>query len=259
MPPELSSILSYMLRPSHGLLLLALIGWLWWHYRGSFRGRRMMQGALVMLGLIILTPLPQFAISPLENRFPVPGHPENVSGIILLTGGEKAALSLARSDLLYSDAGERVMLAARLAHLYPDARILVTGAGGHELAQADISAKLLRDIGIDAGRIVVEKEARNTHENATLSFEHIGPGASETWLLVTSAYHMPRAVGVFRKAGWSVTPWPTDFRTTGDTFKMFWSLPSVVGGARTFDLAFHEWVGLLSYYFSGWSDELFPS
>jgi uncharacterized SAM-binding protein YcdF (DUF218 family) len=79
----------------------------------------------------------------------------------------------------------------------------------------------------------------------------------ETWLLVTSAFHMPRAMGLFRKAGFAVLPWPTDYRTSGrEGIGMFRDGP--VDALQTTTLAMREWIGLLAYFLSGRIDRLLP-
>ena len=98
----------------------------------------------------------------------------------------------------------------------------------------------------------------NTLENAILSKDLARPQPGERWLLVTSAYHMPRAIGIFRKAGFDVEPYPVDWRTSGsgDALRPF---PTVGDGLRRTDTAVREWVGLLVYWLMGMSSSLFPA
>ena len=87
----------------------------------------------------------------------------------------------------------------------------------------------------------------------------VDPKPGQRWLLVTSAWHMPRAMAAFRKAGFQVEPWPVDYRTAGwsDAFHLF-PFESPAQGLRQLDLAVHEWLGLLAYRLSGRSDDAFP-
>src|SRR5262249_31594682 len=91
--------------------------------------------------------------------------------------------------------------------------------------------------------ITLEDHSRNTVENAVYSKAIVQPKPGERWLLVTSAYHIPRAIGVFRKAGFPVEPYPVDWRTRGveDALHPF---ATVSDGLRRTDTAVHEWVGL---------------
>ena len=123
-------------------------------------------------------------------------------------------------------------------------------------------ADAVRDFFIDAGiapnRILIESDARNTYENAVLTKRLLHPEPGTRWVLVTSAYHMPRSVGVFREAGYDVIPFPVDFRTRGsqDAWRPF---DSIAAGLQRTDLAVKEWMGLLAYWVTGRSSALFPS
>jgi uncharacterized SAM-binding protein YcdF (DUF218 family) len=107
-------------------------------------------------------------------------------------------------------------------------------------------------------RVIAEDRSRNTVENAEFSKALAKPQPGERWLLVTSAYHMPRAIGIFREAGFDVEPYPVDWRTSGsgDALRPF---PTVGDGLRRTDTAVREWVGLLVYWLMGMSSELFPA
>ena len=130
-----------------------------------------------------------------------------------------------------------------------------SGLDGEFWAQA--GARFFTALGIDPGRIIEEGASRNTEENAQLTKELLNPQPGETWLLVTSAFHMPRSVGLFRKAGFEVVPWPTDYFTTGqDSFGIRLDQPAENFSVAT--RAMREWVGLLAYWATGKIDEVWP-
>jgi uncharacterized SAM-binding protein YcdF (DUF218 family) len=124
------------------------------------------------------------------------------------------------------------------------------------MSEAEAMRAVLLADGVADDRILVEGRSRNTVENALFAQKLAQPKPGETWILVTSATHMPRAVGCFRHIGWSVVPYPVDFRSDAP-----WSLEAVVlsRNLALFELAFHEWVGLVTYRLLGWTDTLFPS
>ena len=150
---------------------------------------------------------------------------------------------------------------AGLARRYPDARILFSGGSGalvyDEGSEAPFALRQLEDFGIAPSRIILEDRSRNTVENAVYSKQVANPQPGQRWLLVTSAYHLPRAVGVFRKFGFPVEPYPVDWRTRGpaDAWRPF---ATVGDGLRRLDTAVREWAGLLVYWLTGRSSELFP-
>jgi uncharacterized SAM-binding protein YcdF (DUF218 family) len=102
----------------------------------------------------------------------------------------------------------------------------------------------------------MERLSRNTEENATLSKALAGPKPGERWLLVTSAYHMPRSVGLFRRAGFAVEPYPVDWRTSRENLLTPFNLAGE--GLERTDLAIREWMGLAAYRISGKTSELLP-
>lgn len=220
-------------------------------------------GALLVLAAGFL-PLGNWLVLPLEQRFsetrsPQPG--DRVDGIIILGGFEDGWVTGGRGSLHLNMAAERLTEGVRLARAFPDARIVFTGGSGTlwrsgEVATGPVS-DYLRSLGIAADRIVLEGKSRNTHENAVYTKKVLDPKPGERWILVTSAYHMPRAMGVFRKEGFDVVPYAVDYRTRGpeDATRMFDSVPA---GFMRSDLAVKEWIGLVSYRVMGRTSQLLP-
>ncbi|MBL0403079.1 YdcF family protein [Microvirga aerilata] len=215
--------------------------------------------ATIALGLL---PLASYILLPLEERFPPfrdDGKP--VDGIILLGGSVEASDSAARGRLVANESAERVLDTIQLAHRYPTARILISGGGGTVFgdgaAEAPVIAGYFKSIGIDPARILVEDRSRTTAENATFSRELAKPREGERWLLVTSAWHMPRAVGVFRKAEFTTAPYPVDFRTAGGS-RTHRPFAFISEGLRRLDIGTKEWAGLIGYRLTGRTSELFP-
>jgi uncharacterized SAM-binding protein YcdF (DUF218 family) len=258
-----SKIAWFFTTPSNLLLSLILLGLALSLFK---RLRRLGIGlslaltlATIALGLL---PISSYILLPLEERFPPfrdDGRP--VDGLILLGGAVEAADSRARGSIVANESAERVLDTIRLAHRYPNARILISGGGGTVFgdgaAEAPVIADYFKSIGIDPNRLLVEDRSRTTAENAVYSRELAKPAEGERWLLVTSAWHMPRAVGVFEKVGFPVTPYPVDFRTAGGsgTHRPF---AFVSEGLRRLDIAAKEWAGLIAYYASGRTNRLFP-
>jgi uncharacterized SAM-binding protein YcdF (DUF218 family) len=160
-----------------------------------------------------------------------------------------------------NEAAERLTEAVALSRRYPAAKVVFTGAAITILTSsgsaAEATAMMLGDLGVGEERLLLEREARSTWENAVYAKRVAEPKAGQRWLLVTSAAHMPRAIAVFRKVGFAVEPWPVDYRTAGrqDIWRLF-DAPSE--GLKRFEAALREWIGLLAYRLTGRSDELFP-
>ena len=258
-----SKVAWFFATPSNLLLSLILLGLLLALFP-RFRKRGIGLSLIVTLATMALglLPIATYILVPLEERFPVfrdDGRP--VDGIILLGGAVEASDSAARGTIVANESAERVLDTIQLAHRYPGARLLISGGGGtvfgDGVAEAPIIAGFLKSLGIDPARMVVEDRSRTTHENAAFSRSLVEPKEGERWLLVTSAWHMPRAVGAFRRAGFAVTAYPVDYRTPGasDARRPF---AFVANGLRRLDIAVKEWLGLLAYRLAGYTDALLP-
>lgn len=257
----LSKIVWFCLQPSSVLLLLLIAGALLVRYGRTMAGMRCLTSGLAGFAVIGLSPLADVIAHPLEARFPRPelGH-EPVHGIIVLGGAEDPNPG-ARELMSLNDAGERLTEAVALARRYAGARLIFSGGTGallrKEISAAERASGLFEALGVEQRRIVLEDRSRTTEENARFSHELLNPQRGERWLLVTSAWHMPRAVGCFRKVGFDVVAWPVDYRTSAvlDVTHVFASVPD---GLRRFDLMAKEYVGLLAYRLTGRIDSIFP-
>ena len=259
----LSKVAYFLITPSNALIFTALAGLL---LLSTTRLRRT-GTALALLGVVGLAvgglaPLSEAALLPLEQRFPpYPADGPAPAGIIVLGGGIEAGLSEARAQVVVNDAGERPIYLADLARRYPAARLVFSGGSGFVgggIAEADIVSREADTIGVPRTRLILENRSRNTRENATFSAALVHPKPGERWLLVTSAWHMPRAIGCFRQAGFTVDAFPVDYRTRGwgdlTRFNGFAS-----DGLLQLDLAVKEWIGLLVYRWAGYTPDGFPA
>lgn len=248
-------------QPGNLLLLLLLAGVVW--SAASTRRRGFPLVVLAALGFLAVTVLPvgDWVVAPLEARFPSPRPlPERIDGIIVLGGAVDTVGSQAHGQVALNDAAERLTMAAALARRYPAARLVLSGGNGEivpgAVTEAAVMRTLLVSLGVDAHRLVLEDRSRNTIENAVYSKALAQPQPGQTWLLVTSAAHMPRAVGCFRHVGWDVLPYPVDYQTgralTPDRFELG-------DGLALFDHGVREWVGLVAYRLLGRIDTLFPA
>ena len=183
-----------------------------------------------------------------------------IHGIVVLGGVLDAKMTRARGKLSVNDGVERISEVKVLLEHSPEARIVFSGGSGNPLDQenkeAHVAPDAFRLFSINPDLVLFEDQARNTFENAKFTFDTVKPKREENWVLVTSAFHMPRSVGTFRKAGWRIIPYPVDFLTTGDiAFRPSFNFRRGISG---FSKAFHECLGLLFYWLTDRSDSLFP-
>lgn len=258
----------FLLQPSTLIALLigygAILIWTGW----ARWGRRFVTIGAILLLLAGLSPLGNALILPLEDRFPRTDldAPPSPTGFIILGGAEDRLVGTARNAVALNEAAERLVEAAIVARRFPEAKIAFSGGDAGFLYrtgnEAEGAESLLTALGVPRERLIIEAKSRDTYENAVFLKEELaregelGPG--KRWVLVTSAYHMPRAIGAFRAAGFDVEAWPVDYRTRGraDLTRPF---DKVSEGLRRVDVAAREWAGLLAYWLRGRSDAPFPA
>ena len=251
-------LVSMVLGPSAFLVLLAALGLLLHRW---LAGRVLL--CLGVAGLVAcwFLPVEVWAARPLEDRFPrVAALPDQVDGVIVLGGAIEDLTSEDRGTPSLTGAADRLTTLMILARRYPQAKLVFTGGSGHIEQGITNEAKfvriLLAQLGMDVSRIVFESRSRTTFENAAFSRDLVQPQPGQTWLLVTSAIHMPRSVGVFRRAGWTVLPYPVGYRTRDHLTALAGSLGDKLS---LLDWAAHEWEGLLAYWLAGETSALFPA
>jgi uncharacterized SAM-binding protein YcdF (DUF218 family) len=257
-----SKVLGFFASPSNLLIVIGLLGVLMLATRFARAGARLITASILLLGLFGLSPLGNILIQPLEDRFPpweaARGPPD---GIVILGGSIDDTVSPARHAPAINEAAERLTETVVLARSYPQARMIFTGGTGRVFGagapEAEFVARFFIGMGLPPDRIALESRSRNTYENALFTKELMQPKPGERWLLVTSGYHMPRSIGIFRSVGFPVEAYPVDWRTRG---RADWVRPfdRASEGLRRSDLAIREWVGLAVYWLTGRSAALFP-
>jgi uncharacterized SAM-binding protein YcdF (DUF218 family) len=223
-------------------------------------GKTLTIAAAAGIGFAGLSPLGNMLLLPLEQRFAGLQFPDRrIDGIIVL-GGAYDRIRGYLSTIILDDNTDPVVVVASLSRRYPNAKIVFSGGTESSLiaSEAATARQLFISFGIAPDRIVVEDQSRNTEENARFTARAIGPNPGTHWLLVTNAFHMPRAMGAFRKAGFDVSAFPVGWRADG-WHDFFWPAPSATENLRRVDVATREWLGLAVYRVFGFSDDLFPA
>nr|WP_249803423.1 YdcF family protein [Bradyrhizobium zhengyangense] len=243
------------------LAVAGLIGCLLLLTRFASVGRKLATLSLLTLAICGFTPVGSLLLRPLEDRFP-PWAPtaDAPTGIVILGGTTKPEVSAFHGGPV-SDIGiDRLITGAMLARRYPNARVIYSGGSPdirpNDLREADYAVQILSDLGVPKKRVEVEDKSRNTAENATFSKTLASPASADHWLLVTSAYHMPRAMGLFRKAGFPVEPVPTGWLTSNHTTSL--DIGNFASSILLVHIASREWIGLAVYRALGKTDAFFP-
>jgi uncharacterized SAM-binding protein YcdF (DUF218 family) len=212
--------------------------------------------ALLLLALLGWEPLPDAGIRYLENQFPeIPLSADLTpyAGVVVLGGALDAGyVAQARAQPVLNSGAERMTMTVALLQRHPHLQAVFTGGEGRLFAAGPTEAQradvFFATLGVATGRVQLEDQSRNTFENAVLSSQLPGIDPKRPWLLLTSAWHMPRSMATFQHAGWNVHAYPVDFRTGAHTP---WTAYSLREGITRWQLLLHEWVGRVAYRMAG--------
>jgi len=256
-----SKIVWAVISPDSLIVLLILGAWLGLVLGWQKLSRRLLSGGALLILLVGFFPIGDLLISPLENRFASNAAlPAKVDGIIVLGGAISPRLSNSWQQVELNGSADRLTNFIYLSNLYPDAQLVFTGGSGslrdQEFKEAEMARILLEQLGLADRAIIFESESRNTVENVQFSKNLVLPEAEENWLLITSAFHMPRSVGIFCQQQWPVQPYPVDHQSMRDNnLRLEFSF---AGHLVTLVTATKEWIGLIAYRLTGKTDQFLP-
>ena len=261
----LAKVFWILLQPSSLMIGAVILGTALTATQWRRLSRALLWGGIAALLVGGLSPLGDLLIRPLEYRFEAPDLDRPgpaIAGIIVLGGGADMQAPGTRQIAGLNEAAERYTEAVALARRLPGARLVFSGGSGGlltaEAPEAETAGRLFEALGLPRDRITLEAASRDTWENAVNVKALVSPKTGERWLLVTSAWHMPRSVGVFRRVGFAIEPWPVDYRTADDwdALRLF---DAPADGLKRLDTAMREWIGLVAYRATGRTDALFPA
>lgn len=256
----LSKLSWIILSPGNLIIFLFILGTLLVIFKWLRLARWVLIPNAILAGLVLAYPVGDWLIYPLESRFERPVElPQDVDGIIVLGGGEDLKRSLSWNVAELGLGGDRFIAAKKLADSYPNIPVIFTGGSGsihlqNQGSESEVAAQIFDDMGLSPSRLVLENASRNTYEN----FKNVKPLLEENgqYLLITSAFHMPRSVGIARKQGIEVIPYPVDYRSNSVNlrqidFDFFDHLKALEPGWK-------EWIGLTAYYWTGKTSDWWP-
>jgi uncharacterized SAM-binding protein YcdF (DUF218 family) len=237
-------------------VLAALLGWRRWGILATT-----LSAAILFVALFTSTGA--YLVMGLEDRFPKPSaDPADLKCMIVLGGAFDNVVTTSRGGYELNGAGDRFVEALRLAQKYPDASILVSGGDGsitgNYEGDAIVSERMFSAFGLDKARLVEDRDSRTTYENAINTKALLASNGLSGCLLITSGFHMPRSMGIFRKLDIDVVPWPVDYRSNGKEYLRLDAVePTLNMGLLS--TAVREWIGLVAYYYAGRTSALYPA
>ncbi|MEE2745513.1 MAG: YdcF family protein [Pseudomonadota bacterium] len=257
----LSKVLWFFVDPGNLIIIGLCIGAILLWTRWQSIGKVLICVTAIFGAGVAVVPVGALLTNILENRFP--GNialPEKVNGIIVLGGVIDQFISKDRETPAINGAVERLIAFAKLSERYPEAKLIFSGGSGvltkQNLKEAHFVGPVFEMLNVDMTRIIYEDKSKNTFENALFSKELVESEIMHPWVLVTSAFHMPRAIGVFRHTGWNIFPYPVDYQSK-KSYKVCCQF-SFRGGISSLSHSLHEWIGLGFYWLTNRTNEFFP-
>ncbi len=233
------------------LLLLIGSGLLLFHRKTW--GKRFLVTSCLGFIFFGVVPIGLWTIEQLENHFPkIQTIPPDAKGMILLGGSFDKMTTLARGETAYNLAGGRFIQFIEFAKEHPQLQLVFTGTP----FEVETAKKEFKALGLDPNAVVFEGNSKDTKENAAKTAALIKPKPDEKWILITSAYHMPRSVGLFRKAGFNVIPFPLDYHAPGKYEP--WFFIGLTLNLSAWQASSREWLGMVINYLMGRSSEVYP-
>jgi uncharacterized SAM-binding protein YcdF (DUF218 family) len=258
----LSKLAWGLLSPTNIIILFMALGTFFLFKGAIAAAKKVLISTVIVTLLLTVYPFSDSLMFPLESRFNKPlVMPEQIAGIIVLGGGEQLKTSLSWQSAELGAGGDRYLGSAILAKRYPTAPVIFSG-GNNLLSfqgkgdEGNIARRLLTAIGIDKNRLIIESQSRNTNENFLL-IRPLLPEKTGQYLLVTSAFHMPRAMGIARQQGLNMIAYPVDYRSNRPALHQ-WGF-NLYEHLEVLEPAWREWVGLTVYYLTGKTNDWFPA
>ena len=259
----LSKILWIVINAFNVILALLMLGWMLL-FKKPAAGKRLIGMGLLIIFFAGSGLLPGIMMRSLENRIPAGTIPSKINGVIVLAG--MVNMESSRKGLIeLTEQSDRIIEGIIMLQKYPEAKLIITGGSGYlkqgeNLKEADYLKKLAISLGVNEERILIERNSRNTHEHAVALAKILRAKEGGQWVLITSAFHMPRSFGCFKKEGLNVIPYPVDYKTTSNApnnFSLISLLPTI-GNISNFGIAIHEWLGLVTYRLMNYTSSVFP-
>jgi uncharacterized SAM-binding protein YcdF (DUF218 family) len=261
--PYLTRIFWLLAQPLSLVAIFLALGLLLSFRKGRWLSRTSFLVATLILGLCAFTTFGYLLISPLETRFVRPPEPARIDGIVVLGGGIDSDITTTMHNWEFNRSGDRYVEALRLALTHPEAKVIIAAgpagafAAPNDEPEAYAAARFFEAFGIAKERLLIDDKSRNTDENAVNAKALAGDASGQTWLLVTSAFHMPRSVGLFRAVDFPVVPWPADYLASGAE-GVGLKLDQLPENMAVTSIALREWSGLLGYKLAGKIADVLP-
>lgn len=246
----LSKILAPFLNLTNLIFLFIILGYLLNFFYPKKKIKIFIILNIILLLVISILPIGNFGLKYLERDYLVQQELNNIDNIIILAGSENIYLTHNTKKLNLNNGSERLIASIKLANENSNAKIYFLGGDGnlqkYKIDETTVAKKFYNDVAFETIRINFINNTRNTIENLT-ELKKIAD-LDKNNVLITSAFHMKRAMLIAKQLNITLTPYAVDFRH-GDHFSFinFYQNFGISGNLRTADLFFREFIGILAF------------
>lgn len=249
----LSKVFWFLFNPFNLIIIFLIFGFFSYKFKKFFLANFFYYISLSFFLIFAILPTGPYLVYFLEKDFHKTNYyPEKLDGILILSGATNPFLTKEYDQINLGEGAERLIESYFLIKKFPNVKIIFSGGAAYlgypEITDSSAAKKFYKDMGLDISKIYFENKSRNTFENLFLSKNYAQPKKNENWLLISSAFHLRRALNVGDELDWKLIPYPTDFRQSKKfifkfSFDFFYNLSQS-------NLALHEWLGIFYYYLS---------
>ena len=253
----LSKIIGTILSPLNFILLLLAAGVFLLFLKRPRAGTFLAALSFIAFLIFGILPTGHNMLVLLENKYARPAEMPDWVNVIFVPGGSfETSISEGRGMPSLNDSADRITDAIALANKHLYAMLIFSGGNASllkkERTESEDAAQFFHDLGFASDRVLYEDQSRNTYENIKFTRDLFTPLPDEKWVVVTSAYHMPRTLAVMKNLKWQgdIIPYPSDYRTDGK-FRWIPENFNILGNMYDSHVAIHEYLGLAAYYMGG--------
>ena len=249
----LSKIFWFFFNPFNLIIFIFIFGLFFYKLKKFFLAKSFYYLSIGFFLIFAVLPIGPYLTYLLEKDFHETNYyPDKLDGILILSGATNPFLTKEYDQINLGDGAERLLESYFLIKKFPNVKIIFSGGAAYlgypEITDSSAAKKFYKDMGLDIRKIYFENKSRNTFENILLSKNYAKPKQNENWLLISSAFHLRRAMNVADKLDWNLIAYPTDFRQS-KKFIFTFSVNLFYNLSQS-NLAFREWLGLVYYYLS---------
>tara|TARA_Y100000590_G_scaffold394145_1_gene472958 strand:+ start:175 stop:954 length:780 start_codon:yes stop_codon:yes gene_type:complete len=255
----LSKIIWFFLSPINFIIILFLISFFLKLFKYNKFSKFFLFLSFLFFLLAGIFPTGHWLLYKLETNYQSKSIlPYELDGLLILGGPSSSSLTRIHNQVNFNDGGERLTESVLIIKKYKPKTIIFSGGssdGNFENSHAYVAKIFFSQMEIDTKKIIFEYKSRNTFENIINSFKIANPNKNEKWLIITSSFHMTRAINIAKKINWNIIPYPVDFKVQNE-FNSFRPSIDILNNFNSFNLASHEYIGLISYYLLGRTDKI---